>query len=140
HSDGKAATASGTGALSRVAPAREPSDHFTYDPANPVPTGARGGYSRSPSDQRDVEVRPDVLVYTSAPLDAPIEATGPISVTLWASSSEKDTDFTAKLVDVFPDGTPPALTDGILRARYRNSKTTPPLLPPNQPPHLLLHA
>jgi len=133
HSDGNAATAAGNGTLTRTAPARERSDQFKYDPANPVSTGARGGYSRSPSDQRDVEMRPDVLVYTSAPLEAAIEATGPITVTLWASSSEKDTDFTAKLVDVFPDGTARALTDGILRARYRNSKTTPTLLTPNQP-------
>lgn len=138
HSDGNAVTAAGNGTLTRAAPAREPVDHFTYDPANPVGTGARGGYSRSPSDQRDVEVRPDVLVYSSSPLDAPIEATGPISVTLWASSSEKDTDFTAKLVDVFPDGTARALTDGILRARYRNSTTTPTLLTPNQPVQLTI--
>jgi putative CocE/NonD family hydrolase len=133
HSDGDAATATGNGTLTRTTPGRERSDHFAYDPANPVSTGARGGYSRSPSDQREVETRPDVLVYTSAVLDGPIEATGPISVTLWASSSETDTDFTAKLVDVFPDGTARALTDGILRARYRNSKTTPKLLTPNQP-------
>jgi uncharacterized protein len=133
HSDGNAATAAGNGTLTRATPAKEPSDHFAYDPANPVSTGARGGYSRSPSDQREVETRPDVLVYTSALLDAPIESTGPITVTLWASSSDKDTDFTAKLVDVFPDGTARALTDGILRARYRNSKTTPVLLTPNQP-------
>jgi len=133
HSEGQAATAAGDGTLTRVAPARERSDHFSYDPANPVSTGARGGYSRSPSDQRDVETRPDVLVYTSAPLDAPLEATGPITVTLWAASSEKDTDFTAKLVDVFPDGTARALTDGIIRARYRNSKTAPTLLAPNEP-------
>jgi putative CocE/NonD family hydrolase len=133
HSDGGAVTAAGTGTLSIAAPASEAADGFTYDPANPVSTGARGGYSRAPSDQRDVETRRDVLVYSSAPIEAALEATGPISVTLWASSSETDTDFTAKLVDVFPDGTARALTDGIIRARYRNSKTTPVLLTPNQP-------
>jgi putative CocE/NonD family hydrolase len=133
HSEGGALTAAGTGTLSVAAPASEPADHFTYDPANPVPTGARGGYSRAPSDQREVETRRDVLVYSSAPIETALEVTGPISVTLWASSSETDTDFTAKLVDVFPDGTARALTDGIIRARYRNSKTAPVLLTPNQP-------
>jgi hypothetical protein len=140
HSDGNATTAAGHGTLTPEAPRREPGDHFTYDPANPVSTGARGGYSRSPSDQRDVESRPDVLVYSSAPIEIPLEATGPITVTLWASSDGTDTDFTAKLVDVFPDGTARALTDGILRARYRNSKTTPALLTPNQPVQLTIDA
>jgi putative CocE/NonD family hydrolase len=138
HSGGNAATAKGDGTLTPEKPGRESADHFSYDPANPVSTGARGGYSRSPSDQRDVEVRPDVLVYSSAPIEIPLEATGPITVTLWASSSEADTDFTAKLVDVFPDGTARALTDGILRARYRNSKTTPQLLVPNRPVELTI--
>lgn len=116
--------------LARTTSGTDSSDHFMYDPAKPVPTGARGGYSRSPSDQREVEMRPDVLVYSTAPLETPLEVTGPISVTLWASSSGTDTDFTAKLVDVLPDGTARALTDGIIRARYRKSKTTPTLLTP----------
>ena len=133
HSGGRANTLGGDGTLGRTAPATEPPDRFTYDPAKPVPTGARGGYSRSPSDQREVEQRPDVLVYTSPVLDAPIEVTGPIPLELWAASSGTDTDFTAKLVDVQPDGTARALTDGVLRARYRRSKTTPVLLTPGQP-------
>jgi putative CocE/NonD family hydrolase len=80
-----------------------------------------------------LETRQDVLVYTTPPLTAPIEVTGPIEVRLWMSSSAADTDFTAKLTDVFPDGTSRMLTDGILRARYRRSKTTPALLTPGQP-------
>src|SRR5262249_57023765 len=104
----------------------------------PVPTGSRGGYSRTPADQRDVERRRDVLVYTSAPLNSPIEVTGPIEMRLWAASSATDTDFTAKLVDVLPDGTARALNDGILRARYRQGKTTPVLLTPGQPVELTI--
>ncbi len=92
-----------------------------YDPRNPVPT--RGGavccdpkiFPWGPMDQRPVEKRKDVLVYTSAPLKQDLEVTGPIRVVLYASTSARDTDFTAKLVDVFPDGEARNLTDGILR-------------------------
>jgi putative CocE/NonD family hydrolase len=138
HSDGTANTLDGTGRLTPAAPTQEPTDRFEYDPWNPVPTGRRGGYSRAPADQREVERRQDVLVYTSAPLDSPVEVTGPIEVRLWAASSAPDTDFTAKLVDVLPDGTARMLTDGILRARYRRGKTTPVPLTPNQPEELTI--
>jgi uncharacterized protein len=139
HSDGGAATLDGNGRLDTSAPPRhEWTDRYMYDPANPVPTGARGGYSKTPGDQRDVERRPDVLVYTSALLESPIEVTGPIEVRLWAASSAPDTDFTAKLVDVLPDGTARMLTDGILRARYRRGKTTPVLLTPKEPEELTI--
>jgi putative CocE/NonD family hydrolase len=69
-----------------------------------------------------------------------VEVTGPIEVKLWASSSASDTDFTAKLVDVFPDGTARMLNDGILRARYRNGKSTPALLTPGEPVELTIDA
>jgi hypothetical protein len=136
HSGGQANTLDGDGTLSTTAPAdepAEPADRYTYDPRDPVPTGAIGGYSRSPSDQRNTEKRRDVLVYTSAPLDRDLEVTGPLSLTLWMASSARDTDFTAKLVDVFPDGTARALNDGILRARYRHSRSKPELLAPGEP-------
>ncbi len=123
----------GNGMLSLESSGGESADRFVYDPADPVPTGAQGGYSRTPSDQRDIEKRKDVLGYSTEPLREAIEITGPIIVKLWAASSARDTDFTAKLVDVFPDGTARALTDGILRARYRDSKTQPALLTPGQP-------
>jgi len=101
-------------------------DSFTYDPRNPVPT--RGGavccdpkiFPWGPIDQRPVEKRKDVLVYTSSPLKQDLEVTGPIRVVLYASTSAPDTDFTAKLVDVFPNGEARNLTDGILRLRYRD--------------------
>ena len=140
HSGGAANTLDGDGTLSQTAPSTERSDRFVYDPWNPVPTGQRGGYSRMPTDQRSVERRPDVLVYTTAPLTTAVEVTGPIAVKLWASSSATDTDFTAKLVDVFPDGTARMLNDGILRARYRNGKTAPALLTPGEPVELTIDA
>jgi putative CocE/NonD family hydrolase len=130
HSAGRANTLDGDGSLSTEAPASEPSDHFLYDPRHPVPT--RGGalccwQAAVPAgafDQREIERRADVLVYSTPPLTAPVEVTGPIVVTLWAASSAPDTDFTAKLVEVGPDGFARNLTDGIVRARYRRSRAT----------------
>jgi hypothetical protein len=83
-------------------------------------------------DQRSVEKRRDVLTYSTAPLAADIEVTGPIKVVLYASSNAPDTDFTAKLVDVFPDGLARNLTDGILRVRYRESLDAPKLMMPGE--------
>jgi len=112
------------GGLSPERPASETPDRYDYDPADPAPT--RGGallmtpeYPGGPYDQRAVEARPDVLVYQSAPLERDTEVTGPITVRLWAVSSAPDTDFVARLTDVFPDGRSVNLTDGIVRARYR---------------------
>jgi uncharacterized protein len=140
NSHGHANTLDGDGSLRTTPPSDEPADRFVYDPKNPVPTGALGGYSRIPSDQRGVEKREDVLVYSSEPLSRDLELTGPIAVKLWVASSARDTDFTAKLADVFPDGTSRALTDGILRARYRESKTRPTLLTPVQPVEITIEA
>jgi putative CocE/NonD family hydrolase len=135
---GRANTLGGDGWLSMEAPASEPADHFLYDPRNPVPT--RGGglccwQAAVPAgayDQRPVEERPDVLVYTTPPLDAAVEVTGPIVVKLWARTSAPDTDFTAKLVDVEPNGYARNLTDGIIRARYRTSTSRPSFVEPGQ--------
>jgi putative CocE/NonD family hydrolase len=85
-----------------------------------------------PVDQRQAESREDVLCYTTPVLDRPVEVTGHMSLTLFVSSSAPDTDFTGKLVDVFPDGRALYLTDGILRARYRTSLADPELLTPGQ--------
>lgn len=122
---GSANTAAGDGKLDWEAAKKEKSDSFVYDPANPVPT--MGGavccnpkvFAWGPMDQRPVEKRKDVLVYTSKPLDRDLEATGPIKAVLFVSTNAPDTDFTAKLVDVFPNGEARNLTDGILRLRYR---------------------
>jgi hypothetical protein len=138
HSNGRANTLEGDGVLATEPPRDEPPDRFIYDPWDPVPTGQSPGYSRLPADQREIEERPDVLVYSTPPLQQAVEVTGPLSVTLWIASSARDTDFTAKLVDVQPDGTARLLTDGIQRARYRRSRTTPELLVPGRPTELTI--
>ncbi|HYL39369.1 MAG TPA: CocE/NonD family hydrolase [Bryobacteraceae bacterium] len=126
-SKGRANTLGGDGKLDwKQPPKRIKPDLFAYDPRHPVPT--RGGavccdpkiFPWGPMDQRPVEQRGDVLVYTSAPLKQDLEVTGPVHVVLYASTSALDTDFTAKLVDVFPNGVARNLTDGILRVRYRD--------------------
>jgi putative CocE/NonD family hydrolase len=137
---GKAAanTLHGGGELSKNKPRKELPDQFVFDPRNPAPT--QGGavccnptvYPWGPMDQRKVESRPDVLVYTSSVLKKEVEVTGPIRVVLYASTSAPDTDFTAKLVDVFPDGSARILTDGILRLRYRESLEKPAATIPGQ--------
>ena len=133
HSQGQANSATGDGSLNTTAPGEEPPDRFVYDPDDPVPT--RGGNTLiiavGVQDQREVGARQDVLVYTGEPLSEPLEVTGPITVTLFASTSAPDTDFTAKLVDVRPDGYARNLADGIIRGRYRASRTFPTLLQPD---------
>jgi putative CocE/NonD family hydrolase len=126
HSNGDANSLFGHGTLNSTAPASETADHYDYDPRTPVPTA--GGATCptcadiqvGPMDQSAIETRNDVLVYTSSPLTAGLEVTGPIVAQLYVSSSAKDTDFVAKLVDVYPDGTAYNLQEGILRARYRD--------------------
>ncbi len=128
HSDGDAGQAGGS--LSRDAPADEPHDYFDYDPGNPAPTiggptSLPAAFMRTnsgPMDQRRVEERDDVLVYSSAPLADPLEVTGPLTVVLYAATSAPDTDFVAKLCDVTPDGVSRILAEGIIRARYREGK------------------
>jgi uncharacterized protein len=136
HSQGPANSAKGNGTLSTTAPTAEPVDKFTYDPAKPVPT--IGGplccdsvhLVPGPEDQRPLEERDDVLIYSTSPLDHDVEVTGPVNLEFFASSSAIDTDFTAKLVDVFPNGSAINLTEGILRAKYRDSQETPTPLTP----------
>ncbi len=138
HSASSANSLRGDGSLSLTPPKKEAADRFTYDPANPVPT--IGGslccdqehYEPGPRDQRAAENRADVLVYSSKPLGEDMEATGPVTLELWAKSSAVDTDFTAKLVDVAPDGLALNLTDGILRMRYRDSQEKPEMMNPDQ--------
>jgi putative CocE/NonD family hydrolase len=131
QSRGQANSASGDGHLvqqgmNMAQAGTEKSDTFEYDPSRPVPS--LGGYEADPSDsgpydQRPVESRNDVLVYTSSPLRKGIEVTGPVTAILYVSSSAKDTDFTVKLVDVYADGRAFDILQSILRARYRNGQT-----------------
>lgn len=138
HSDGRANSLNGDGTLSREAPASEPPDSYVYNPRNPTPTMGGGlccnhVFSHGGAfDQRGVEAREDVLVYTSPPLAEPLEVTGPVTVILYAASSAPDTDFTAKLVDVEPCGFARNLCDGIIRARYRTSMREGTLLTPGE--------
>lgn len=137
HSTGHANSAAGNGTLSTEAPTDEPEDVYRYDPHNPVPTVGGAilmglGPIEGPRDQRSVEAREDVLCYSTPVLAKPVEVTGPIELVLYISSSARDTDFTGKLVDVYPDGRAEILTDGILRARYRESFSEPKLLEPEQ--------
>lgn len=130
-SGGHANSVEGDGGLSWYAVSKQPPDQFTYDPRNPVPTigGAICCNAKvmppGPLDQSSVEGRKDVLVYTSAPLTEDVEVTGPVRVVLYISTSANDSDFTAKLVDVQPNGQPLLVTDGIQRLRYRLSLSTP---------------
>jgi putative CocE/NonD family hydrolase len=138
HSGGHANTATGDGVLSTAQADAEPEDVYRYNPRDSVPT--MGGAVTSlgmlddvgPLDQRQIEAREDVLCYTTLPLEQPVEVTGPIELVLHVSSSARDTDFTGKLVDVHPDGRAEILTDGILRARYRQSLSSPVLMEPGQ--------
>jgi uncharacterized protein len=125
HSRGHANTAAGDGALSCEEPNSEIPDTFLYDPANPVPTiGGRFfgiGLVSGPLDQYHIEKRQDVLCYTSPELTEDLEITGPLEVRLFAATSAVDTDFTAKLVDVYPEGFAYNLVEGIKRANMLKS-------------------
>ena len=125
--DGNANTSKGTGRLSLDKPTRERADTFTYDPANPVPS--RGGSiccTGNPKDvpgsfdNADIELRPDVLVYTGDVLREGLELTGPMRAIVHLSSRAPDTDVTVKLLDVFPDGRVMNMPEGITRVRYRD--------------------
>jgi uncharacterized protein len=125
-SGGKANTLNGDGVLTTRPPARDRPDVFSYDPSNPVPS--LGGnvccqadaLSGGAMDQRPIEERPDVLVYTSEPLTEGLEVSGPIDFTVYVSSDRRDTDITVKLLDVYPDGRAYNLDETIQRLRYRD--------------------
>jgi len=130
-SGGHANTLNGDGALTSRPPAADRPDGFTYDPMQPVPShggnvcctgnAVQGGAM----DQREMEARPDILVYTTEPLSEGMEASGPVEVTLYVSSDAKDTDFTVKLIDVYPDGRAYNLDETIQRMRYRDGYDKP---------------
>ena len=132
-SSGKANTLNGDGALVARAGGADSADNFTYDPMDPVPShggnvccegnAVQGGAF----DQKKMEERQDILVYTTEPLKEGIEASGPIDVTLYVSSDVKDTDVTVKVLDVYPDGTAYNLDETIQRLRYREGYERPPV-------------
>ena len=137
HSKGRSNTLRGDGWLSPETPSEEAPDVYLYNPLDPVPTrggavfGDPGLAFPGAYDQARTEERQDVLVYTTPPLEQDTEVTGPVAVTLFASSSARDTDFTAKLVDVSPSGRAMNLTDGIIRARHREPRQPASLIEPD---------
>lgn len=123
------------GSLTTIEPAAEAVISFDYDPQNPVPTAGWTHIrlpARGPYDQRQVEDRADVLLFTTEALEEPLVIVGQIRVNLWASSNRRDTDFTAKLTDVYSDGRSMLITDGIVKARYRNTMLDEEFLVPGQ--------
>jgi putative CocE/NonD family hydrolase len=138
HSRGSANSSGGDGVLAPEPPGSEPDDVYTHNPHDPVPTtggntflpGLMLAANAGPRDQSPVEHRSDVLCYTTAVLERPLEVVGPLTLVLYAASSAVDTDFTGKLVDVHPDGRAFNVAEGILRARYRESLSEPKALVP----------
>lgn len=139
NSAGKANSRSGDGALSRSNDGSAAFDTYRYDPSNPVPS--RGGPVcctgdpndlAGPADQRDVEMRDDVLVYTSAPLATDLRFAGPLRARVTVSSDAPDTDFILRLVHVWPDGRATGIQEGALRMRYRDGFQQPKLMEPGQ--------
>jgi putative CocE/NonD family hydrolase len=128
--------------LDPARPSEGPADTFVYDPKRPVPTYGGGAcclslgpyFGSGSQDQSVIELRDDVLVYTSAPLQDDLTVIGPVKVNFWAATSARDTDFTAKLVDVHPDGLAQNILDRVIRARYRRGSKLPPSpIEPNRP-------
>jgi putative CocE/NonD family hydrolase len=134
HSAGKANTVSGDGTLSTSAPAREPADHYVYDPANPAPFLTEPSFAQlgGPDDYRPVEQRSDVLVFTSEEIKTETSVCGPLRAEVYAASSATDTDFTAMLIDVWQNGFAQRLNDGLARARFREGMDKPSLIEPGK--------
>jgi len=132
---GRANSLIGDGRLVAAAPGNEPQDRYDFDPKNPVPSDASvagGGYAM---DRRALERRDEVLVYTGEALNTAMEVIGQVGVELYAASDARDTDFTASILDVYPDGRAVVLgarVVGIIRARYRNGLETTELLTPGK--------
>jgi hypothetical protein len=133
-SDGHANTLNGTGKLTVQTQAQQAADSYTYNPFDPTPfiTDSTFAQIGGPDDYREVERRLDVLVYTSDPVGEDTLVCGPIRAQVHAASSAKDTDFTAKLLDVWPNGFAERLTDGMVRARFRQGMDKPELLQPGK--------
>ncbi|MFQ5792681.1 MAG: CocE/NonD family hydrolase, partial [Acidobacteriota bacterium] len=134
HSGGRANSLFGDGTLSTEPPGDEPPDRYRYDPADPTPFITETHFSQigGPDDYRPVERRDDVLVYTAPALTEKLEICGPLRVKLYAASSARDTDWTAKILDVHPRGYAQRLNDGIVRARFRHSMEREEFLEPGE--------
>ena len=134
---GAANTSNGKGALSFEKPVLNGIDTYRYDPKDPVPTTGGNNCCGTPTlagprDQRPLELRKDVLVYTTESLKTPLTIAGPVSMKLYAATDGPDTDWMIKLIDVYPDGTSMPISEGILRARFREGVDKLKLLTPNR--------
>jgi putative CocE/NonD family hydrolase len=136
HSQGNANTSAGDGSLSWMAPGDEPPDHYIYDPDNPAPSHMIDipDYSNFGINQEALEQRQDILVYTTERLNSPLTILGPVSLVLYAATDARDTDFIARILDVYPDGRiiKPQAYDGVIRARYRKGYNKTELTTPNK--------
>ena len=138
-SAGHANSSRGDGALALGADSRASFDVYRYDPQDPAPsrggplccTGNRADRA-GPVDQRDVEARDDVLVFTSSPLAQDLRIAGPLRAQIAFSSDSPDTDLVARLVDVFPDGRAISIQEGALQLRYRNGFANPTFMPKDE--------
>jgi putative CocE/NonD family hydrolase len=136
HSDGRASSLSGSGMLTATPPGDEPPDIFVFDPGNPVPSIGGASCCRAATapigifDQREVEIRNDVLVYTTDPLAEDLDVIGAVEAIVFAATDAVDTDWTAKLVDVEPGGFAGNVLDGIVRSRYAASLEEPRMIAP----------
>ena len=138
HSSGSANSSDGDGYLDEKQPGDEPPDRFVYDPGNPVPT--KGGIlcclrpmtKAGPVDQSEIEKRDDILVFSTGTLSEDVTVAGPVKLELYAATDARDTDFTGKLVDVSPNGKALNITDGIIRARFRNGMGAPDFITPGE--------
>ncbi|MDH3651962.1 MAG: CocE/NonD family hydrolase, partial [Saprospiraceae bacterium] len=135
--DGSANSVRGDGSLQVEPASQNQSDSFLYDPLHAVPTTGGNNCCGTPTqagprDQRPIERREDVLVYTSPVLSDPVTVAGPVALTLFASTDGQDTDWMIKLVDVYPDGFSMPISEGILRARFRKGLDEMELLIPDQ--------
>ena len=130
HSEGGAASVEGDGTLSEEPPGDEPVDEYVYDPRDPVMTLYQQRGQHEPLDQRALDDRRDILRFATPPLRQEVEVTGHIRLKLYAASTARDTDFVAKLLDIWPNGFAQELCYGIVRARYRESFENPSLIEP----------
>jgi putative CocE/NonD family hydrolase len=132
HSSGRANGRLGNGTLSTAVPGEEPPDQFTYDPADPVSYTSTFDWRQEsgPDDFAEIELREDILVYTGPLITSPLLVCGPLLIRLFAASSARDTDWTAKVLDVYPDGRSIRLNDGAVRARFRHGATQEDFLTP----------
>ena len=130
HSEGGAASVEGDGTLSEEPPGDEPVDEYVYDPRDPVMTLYQQRGQHEPLDQRALDDRRDILRFATPPLQQEVEVTGHIRLKLYAASTARDTDFVAKLLDIWPNGFAQELCYGIVRARYRDSFENPSLIEP----------